>query len=263
MNRNNCFVIATVIGCILVSACNHYYYVPQAQNVPLFREKQEVSLHLASSIGTDVSTTDVQTAYALGNHVAILANAMYASGGNKESGNWGKGKIFGGGLGYFTPIQSHGIFELLGGFWLGQQQHNFQKTTIPWGGIAQTVSGRANLACTKYFLQPAIGLRFPAIDIAISTNITYLSFTQISNDIDVTLPDYLDVTAIAAHRNVILLEPALTIRLGWKFVKFQLQYSSSRNLSLPQLRFIQEKMSVGLSFSYSRRFHKPKVPSNK
>lgn len=237
----------TILILILVAAmssCTHYYYMPNVQNVPLFREKNEVRATIASGGGAETSTTEIQVAHAVTNNFAVMTNFMAAKGGDKADRSWARGSYIDAGVGYYKTISEFGVFEIYGGLGSSNQHHEY--------GSSSSVNGTADLHFNKLFLQPSFGFTFRAFDIALSARLSRVTFGRIDNNITNDIEfDYVD--SISRNRNSLLFEPALTIRGGWKHVKIQLQFVTSKNLSHPNLRFETQTLSIGLFFTLNRK----------
>ncbi len=76
-------LLIALLGFITLAntSCIHYYYAPASNNVPLFKEKNEVRIQAQySSVAVDASTIDaiggfeLQTAYAAGKHLGLQLN---------------------------------------------------------------------------------------------------------------------------------------------------------------------------------------------
>jgi hypothetical protein len=94
----------------IISDCTHYYYVPNVQNVPLFKEKNEVRLTLAAGEG-EFQWGEIQAAYSVGKNIGIMANCHSATG-NESIVNFERcsGSYFEGGAGYFKPQNKLTVF---------------------------------------------------------------------------------------------------------------------------------------------------------
>lgn len=66
---------------VLLSSCSHYYYVPNVQNVPLFREKNEYRISGSYGFGDESSCAEVQAAYSVSDKIGIMTDFMSAKGG--------------------------------------------------------------------------------------------------------------------------------------------------------------------------------------
>lgn len=248
-------LLAALAATFILSSCSHHYYVPATQNVPLLREKNEFRGTVAIGTGDETSTVDVQAAYAVTDKFAVIGNFMSAKGGDESAGNWGRGSYGDLGFGYYKAFEGYYVFDCFVGLGLANQQHAYNRQETNTGGTSVTVSnGSSELRYARWFLQPSIGLTFNAFDVAFTPAFSYVNFTKVNNNMLVSNEDYLDLDAIAAHRNSVLFEPAFTIRGGWKYVKVQAQYSAASNLSNPDLNFLKSKASIGLSFAIAPRY---------
>ena len=241
-------IITAVVLAFTLNSCTHFYYIPNVQNVPLFREKNEFQCTIAAGGGQEASTAEVQAAYSITNNLALMTNFMSARGGEQSGNNWGKGNYLEGAIGYYRPFDEFVVAEVYAGLGASNQHHEY--------GTNDYNNGTADLSFIKYFVQPSIGLTFRAFDIAVSTRFSRLSFYNIDNKITMDNPDLYYVDTIAKNNTSYLFEPALTLRGGWKYIKLQLQLSSSMNLSHPNLQFEKSNVSLGLHFTIANRYRK-------
>jgi hypothetical protein len=65
-----------------------------------------------------------------------------------------------------------------------------------------------------------------------------------------------DLNYIKINSSSLLVEPALTIRGGWKFVKIQTQLGLSRNLTNPGLMQEEVNLNVGLYITIATKYQK-------
>jgi len=237
--------LLTFFAGFFLSSCTHYYYVPATQNIPLFKEKNEARVLAAYGGGSESSAVELQAAYSLTNNLAVMTNFISARGGNLSAENWGKGNYAEGAVGYYKPFDSAGVFEVFGGVGAGSQQHRYATANY---------FSTSRLGFTKLFIQPSLGLTFRGFDVAFSTRVCNLNFWQVRNQIDPTNSNYLVVNDISQARNSVLLEPAITIRGGWKYVKLQLQFLTSSNLTNRNLAFEKVYGSAGIYFTLAKRY---------
>ena len=250
---------------IITAGCTHYYYVANIQNVPLFREKNE--LHLSGSLGSGENSfsTEVQAAYSFPSNIGIMTNFMTARGGTHETDrNWARGNYIEAAVGYYKPVQEYFVFEIFGGYGGGSQKHNYVNSSFDIYSFTTTRhhSGTSELSSNKLFIQPSAGMTFKAFDIAFSTRINRLNFNRTINRIDPQLNKYEHdiVDAIDQKRTYIFLEPALTLRAGWENIKFQLQAGFSGNSNDPEVQFENYHITLGLAFTLAERYKKKNSP---
>ena len=235
-------IVVAIILAFTLNSCTHYYYIPNVQNVPLLREKKEFHGTLAVGGGQEISTVEVQAAYAITDNLALMTNFAGAKGGEKSNNNWGKGKYIEGAVGYYRPLDEFVVAEVYAGLGVSNQHHQY--------GTAEYNNGTADLSFVKYFLQPSVGLTFKAFEIAVSTRFSRLSFLNVDNRITMDNPELHYVDALAQNKVSYLFEPALTIRGGCENIKLQLQLSSTKNLTHPNLQFEKSNISLGVFFTF-------------
>ncbi|HEY5122708.1 MAG TPA: hypothetical protein VIK14_03125 [Ignavibacteria bacterium] len=249
--------ITTLFLAVWLSSCTHYYYVANVQNVPLFREKNEFRLSGAYGFGDYSNCAEVQAAYSLTKNIGIMTNFMSAKGGHvSDSTNWGKGSYFEGAIGYYKPLGKYSVFEIYGGLGGGNQHHQYAITEYFPRNIT-FYCGTSALSFTKLFVQPSFGLAFKGFDVAFSTRLCSLSFNNINNQINSQTDEseYDNLNSIAHNKRYMFLEPALTIRGGWKNVKVQFQAAAANVFDKQDLFFVEQPhISIGLYIAIAERY---------
>jgi hypothetical protein len=238
----------TVLLAVLLSSCTHYYYVANVQNVPLFKEINEFRISGSVGSGDESTSIEVQTAYSVTDKIGVMANYMSAKGGNISSNNYGSGNYFEGAVGYYKPFSRFGVFETYAGLGFSNQHHEY-------GNFYYNQSiGNSDLSSAKFYIQPSLGFTSKFFDIAVSTRISALTFNVKSNNVrdDNDLFNELNSLSTQIHGYI---EPAVTIRAGWQYLKVQFQAEYSRNL-IPDDMSVGEHghISIGLYFSFGKRF---------
>ena len=247
MNR---ITLANMFLAVLLSSCTHYYYVANVQNVPLFREKNEFRFSGTAGNGDESNYIELQSAYSISDKIGIMANFMSASGGAVSDNSYGKGNYLDGAIGYYKPIGKSGVFEIYGGLGGSRQHHQYEKNST------------ADLSFTKLFVQPSFGLTFKPFDIAFSTRICRLAFNSTDNNSYLYNPNNLSSDRrnelnTVVNKNHFFLEPALTIRAGWKNVKLQFQAEYANVSGREDLNFVEKQhISLGLIFAIADRYKK-------
>jgi hypothetical protein len=253
---------ATLLFVLFLSGCTHYYYVPNVQNVPLFREKNEYRFSgLLGYANEELGTTciDFQVAYSLSDRIGIMMNYMsayeeYKSGENTVS-EYGRGSYLEGAVGYYKPVGRYGVFEIYGGLGTSGQHHQYIRSKYDsyFNTYSSQFAGTSDLSFIKLFIQPSIGLTLNScdaallkpFDIAFSTRIYSVNYGKI----DYTNSEIANEENLSAlsKKNHLFVEPAITIRGGWKVVKLQFQFAYAAYLNNPNLDFYEKcHASVGL-----------------
>lgn len=228
---------------IFFTGCSHLYYVPNIQNVPLLKEKDEIHFSAAGGGGEESSCVEVQGAYSFTEKFALMANYMSAKGGNVDENNYGKGNYIEGAIGFYKPLGRLAVFEIYGGLGLGDQHHKYGSN-----------NAYSDLSSLKYFVQPSFGLTTRFIDLAVSGRISGLNCNNIRY---YNLSNYgiIDKLNDISGKNHLFLEPAVTLRMGWKKIKIQFQVEYSDNLNEPVLNFNEQfHISLGLNLLFAPRY---------
>ncbi len=237
-------LIFLLFAIIVFTSCNHYFYAPNMHNVPLLKDQKDTRISIAQSNGGEISSTEIQGAYAVTNKVGVMVNTMFAKNGNKgDSTDKGNGSLIEAGGGYFKPLgNSNFIFESYLGAGGGSIKNIYRNGTS------------IHTTATRFFVQPAIGYSIPHFQIALSTKFCGVNLSKPSNysSLDSTQRGNLDY--LGSHSFSMLLEPAITIRAGWNNLKLQFQYGRSSNLNNPKLIQGTKNVSLGLYIDLNKSF---------
>ena len=244
---------------VIFCSCSHYYYVPNVQNVPLFREKNEYRFSGTYGLGTETSCLEVQGAYSVTGNFGVMTNFMSAKGIENSEESWAKGNYLDAAIGYYKPLHKSGVFEIYGGVGGSKQHHQYRSEIYDPGNPAYNLNaGTSDLSFIKIFIQPSIGMTFNGFDFAFSTRFNRLSFNKTDNQIDELSNEYEfdKLNTTAQTKNFLFFEPALTIRGGWKYLKVQLQGATASYLNNEHYHFDQYHISIGLNVAIAKRYLK-------
>ncbi len=217
---------------LILSSCHQLYYVPSIQNVPVFREKNEFNLSGAYAVGNESESGELQTSYSITNHLGITTNFMKTKIGNYAKEDFVSGTNYDFGIGYFTPLGSKAVFEVYSGYGRNRQHHGYSHSerNSPTGTIEYISDGDAYLKYRKIYFQPAVGLVSDYFDVIGSLRISQVKYTYIDYDEGINPEDIMIMDMLEGKYHYII-EPAITLRTGWKYIKFQFQASYAENLN--------------------------------
>jgi len=247
------FLIAALSGCL------HYYYAPNAANIPLFKEKNTFNANAGLGGGNNYNGGDIQLAYSPGKKFGIMVNSFFA-GNTEQVGNLysgatheesGKGSYVEAGAGYYKAFggKKVWVFETYGGAGVGGENHvyNYRETS------------RLNIS--KYFIQPsfgysshrgtlevAVGSRFCKLNLKINQS----NISEANNQSSKTDLDYISI-----HPSSFLWEPSIMLAGGWPNIKFYVEFTESQNLSTSYLAQDNLNFDLGIKFSFKNN------PNNK
>jgi hypothetical protein len=214
-------------GILVLSSCSHQYYGPNSQQVPLFTQKNQVQASGYLGLGNQVTTSELHGAYSVTSHFAVMASYMNTTGRIATSTDYMRSNYGEIGAGYFSPVKKLAVFEIYGGMGLNGQHHQYD-------------SLQADLRFTRYFIQPVFGLKTDHFQAGVSFRTSYVNFTSIrTNDLEEGQPE---------RKGYLFFEPALTLRVGSKNVKFQFQrqFSTPIGSRSPSFYYCNSLTSLGI-----------------
>jgi hypothetical protein len=247
---------------VILTGCAHNYYVSSIQNVPLFRERNEFHLAGSYSIGDESESGELQTSYAITNHLGIMANYMKTKSGSFSKKDFVTGINYDIGIGYFRPIGKIAVLEVYSGYGRNKQHHGYSESNYnsSTGGYDYISNGEAFVKYKRYYFQPAFGLTFDFFDVAGSVRLSQLSYTYVNYDIAGHGEDVL-ILDMLRDRNHYILEPAITLRSGWRNFKVQFQTSYADYLNDSDGEDYYDftdglHISIGLYLTLANRWYK-------
>lgn len=236
------FILAVAF---IVQSCN-VMYNPNMQNVPLLKEKDEARF--------TIGMFDFQGAYAVQENLGVMVNGNYGryntTSSSLGSDNTTQGLIEAG-VGYIKPFSENTIFELYGGY--GAGENSIKSTTSDYvnGGVTRKTSFSASTS--RFFIQPSIGFSVDFLDVALSTRICLLNYSNIYSS------GYTDADLIAMRlanidkQTYAFIEPAFTVRAGYKYIKFHGQLLFSYKYNLEPLDYIPLSLNFGIHIDLAKR----------
>ena len=221
-------------------------YAPNTQNVTLFQEKGDAKLSAGLSRGEEVSKAlELQSAYAITNHIGIMANFYRYKRVNRAD-------LFELGAGYFLPLTKNVVFESYGGISYAQFTSRISSIEPLGNNEFLTKNYYYSRDFTRYFIQPAIGFKSKLIEIAFSTRLAALNYRRLKISED----SYQNSSSLSSQMlpsSHFLIEPALTIRFGWNHIKLQAQLGRSFHLLGDSFPMEVWNANIGAYFSLSKR----------
>ena len=223
--------ISFIKFCLLIfifEACAPIY-VPNVINAPLLSNKNE----LQASINTGTSGFDPQIAYAVTDNIGIMLNGSFKDSKSDSLEDYHKHQFGEIGIGYYKKLDENARFEVFTGFGYGKIKAYTEFAFL---------NDYVNLESYRFFIQPDIGITNKIIDASFSTR--FIVFNTINNNI---------------NYNRMFLEPALTFRVGYKYIKFSVQVGYSFALSSSIINYEPFIFSIGLHAKLFRNYSNSKT----
>jgi hypothetical protein len=201
--KTKLYLIVVMLGVLIINSCAPSY-IPNVINAPLLSNKGEFQARLNSGI----SGFDPQFSYAVTDNIGVMLNGSYNY--QNDSDSYHKHYFIESGAGYFGKLQESGRFEVFGGYGYGDV-----KTLTPWlpGWVAY-----ADGYYHRIFIQPSIGA---------VTNVFEGSFSTRFVMVNMHFRDYYGDKPSADNSFNPFIEPVITAKIGYKYVKFVTQIGFS------------------------------------
>ena len=246
--RKLIFVFLLTAIMILSNGCSHYYYAPSSHNVPAFKERGEVRLAIQRNSGDELRAFEIQSAFAVSNHIGLQLNYLYNS--RKVGRELSKGEIGEFGIGYFSKFKEQIIWEIYGGGGVGEVYSEYEQPGY-----------YSDMTFTKYYLQPSITIiNTPGqlIDrsIGLSTRMALVKYNNVLHNLNEDVSEHWEVNYIEENRNFTLIEPALVGRAGWQFIMLQMQFGLSYCMNKSNFQQENTSFGVGIYFNVDKMFPK-------
>jgi hypothetical protein len=229
------------LSIILLNCCTTQMYVPNAINAPLLRERGEVQVV--------VTQNDLQAAVGLNRNFGIMANGFYKN--YVAENNYVHGGMLGEvGFGYFKNLDRRFVFESF----LGAGAGNVYKQKEFRNGSDELYTARFKAQAARFFIQPDFGFRSKVTDLVLSSRFSFVKYTRFNGGnypMEELERDYLDHDHLTGPL-FMFAEPALTWRLGYKYVKFQFQTGMTINMTGNNIRYAKNFSSFGVIINVTR-----------
>lgn len=210
------------------TSCSRNIYVPNRVNAPLLKEKNEFKANL--------SLSNWQAAYAVSDNIAVMVNGQYVyrnflyNSDDKSNDlfvdRYARGGVIEGAVGYFKPLgpDHRAVFDVYAGYGNG----GFKTLDREYRNAPNTATNQDYLLRTrfsKFFLQPSFGLSHKVVEAAFSSRFSVVKFYDLEMGSKAFAGDTTrrDDFRQLGNKAVPFFEPAFTVRVGYRYVKWHAQ----------------------------------------
>jgi hypothetical protein len=210
------------------------------QQVPMFQKAGELNMNWGLSLVEENLAGEINGAYSITDEVGITAGYTRIASGSWGSGmdtNSTDGYMGEAGAGYYVPIDQNMRFEVYSGMGLGRALNTYSGDT------------RAQMNMLRAYVQPALGFKSQFFEIAFSTRMALMNYYNVRMSGNPEPNTFSRLDYIINNRTTFFIEPALTVRIGLKNVKFQSQLVRSFNMNNPALVYQRFNFNTGIVVS--------------
>lgn len=234
----------------LIFACSPVFYSPSSQHIPLLTEENKFSASASYITAESTESMAVKAAYAVSPRWALMAGgSSHFRGKTSPTSSSGGGGYVEAGGGYFTKISQKFVYETYGLLGFGSMDNRFPQSMANY----PNTNGRIKANVLSLAVQPSIGFKSRYFEAALSARTSLINYRNIRGNLITQNADQQSPTGqqeyLSAHRNNVLLEPAITLRGGLDILKFQLQGGASFNISHRNFPQDDSWLSFGLVYS--------------
>lgn len=232
---------------LLVSSCQPIYR-PNVMNQPLFSGQGDIQA--SGHVGTN--GVDLQASGAVTDHLLAMVNynrfSQSPDNDSLSSGFEREHQLIEIASGYYTQLgeegenNNFGVFEAIGGYGNGTAIH----FSDVWTSQMERTEGKYH----KLFVQPSIGYSHSIFDVGIAPRMVMIDYydMEVQGSGASLQPDWDRGTDL-------FVEPAITGRFGYKFIKFQFQFGLSiPMIEEPSYQYQPILFSVGIHMDLDRAY---------
>lgn len=244
-------LLFSIIAFVL-AACSPVYYAPSTQHVPLLTEEEEFTVAGGYSGSSSADGATIHGAYAFNPNWGLMANGnLFFADESEENPSTGNGGHIEAGAGYFTKVSNKLVFEAYGLLGFGGVNNRFPLSVQDY----PETNGEISANVLSFALQPSFGFKSKYFEAALSLRTSMVNYSNIRGDLMTQNRDQQAVgnqqDYLQNNKTNLLLEPALTLRGGWQFLKLEAQTGGSLNLSNQDFPQDDSWVSVGLIYRFS------------
>lgn len=213
----------------------------------MFTDGMQGHLVAAGSIGGDgddgdrTTFADLQASFSPIKHLGIIGNySTYNYSPVSSTATPARAHLLEGGIGGYIPV--------------GQRKVKMVAELYTGLGTGRLRSD-VNMDVNRYFIQPGIGMRSPWVDAAFNLRWAFVNYSNLNDNgrgnqylVDQQLMDMYGNRRIDKG-SFTFVEPGITVRGGYKFIKVQLQMVTSLPVSAIAWNYDPVRFTVGLQFS--------------
>ena len=230
-NRKRYYLLIIILAIGIFSSCSPEY-IPNMVNSPLLSNQGEFQ----ATIATGNSNFDAQTAFAITDNIGIMVNGSYGNETDDSTDNFHKHAFIEAGVGYYEKIGEKGRYEIYGGYGSGEVEGYFENIFIS----NEITDAKYN----RFFIQPGIGISTGIFDGSFSPRFSLVQMDPKGANFE-------------AGKYNVFFEPAITSKIGYKYVKFIAQFGFSIPLGDQELTYDHQVFifNFGLNFNFGRKYY--------
>jgi hypothetical protein len=222
--------LVTIFILMQMCSCTPPLYYPNAINAPNFSKKGQFAMNISGQdVGGNVqlaSAAAEKVAFQLnmnwGNYEEVWTNSAWNGSNSNSNYKDGHSHRFGElGAGYYNTIGTQGRFDVFGLVGFGNAN-----------SYTEYINYKGNYK--RYSLQGDLGFETKAVEGIISARTGYLSL------------NYQDLAEVKSNQSGFYIDPAVTLRVGWKAFKIFIQFGFDHPFNTNHDQWVEDWVAGGL-----------------
>ena len=224
-------ILISFLGLVTLCTSCSPEYIPNMVNSPMLSNQGEFQ----ATIATGNSNFDMHTAFAITDNIGIMVNGSYGNETSDSTDNFHKHSFIEAGMGYYDMFGEKGRYEIYGGYGFGKTMGYFENYFVD-----EITDVRYN----RYFIQPGIGISTGIFDGSFSPRLVLVQMDPKRTSFDVT-------------KYNAFFEPVITSKIGYKYVKFIVQFGISLPMEDQELTYDHQFFifNFGFYFNFGRKYY--------
>lgn len=211
-------IVSVIYSAIFLCSCTPHFYQPKPLEPVLLTKEDQLKINFIYDINLPAVSIAYSPRQSLGIQIGLGVNDNKAV----SSNNAGSTIIYldehyfnpYAAVGYYKSISKKILFEI----YTGAGMYNYKNNAVSYLKKMQHVN---------LFLQPSIAFVHKNIDAAFTLRIDNLNQSKTVIKDSVLSPDDQEKYKFLNYKSYFFIQPGITIRAGFKYVKFQFQISKS------------------------------------
>lgn len=234
--------ICILLNCFI--ACNTVY-VPNTLHEPMLKNKGDINLNISPRV-------DIQAAYAISDEIGVMANVFSGSATTVITSNGtvradttlNKGYLFEAGVGYTNKFNEYFAADMFVGGGVGNVSFE-NNNELP------SSNKKFSADASKIFFQPGAFFSSDFFDVAANLRLSIINFKNPVYTNYTDLDKITDKVDSIDQGSFFFMEPAATVKAGYKFIKAFVQVGKSYNISDRQINNSEGIVSYGINLKYN------------
>lgn len=235
-NYRNAF--ALLLPLAFLSACTHYYYVPNTIQTPYLREQHDTKVSIGLITGNEFTGYEGHAVYSPIKYGAVMVNhfQVQSSQSRSSTDHWGSGRLTEMALGGYYPLTDIVSANLFAGWGAGRALNSYD------------LGAQSDLRFHRSYLQPSIVVQAVGARLGLAMRFNQLQYVRGDVDFQIGEPHIGTIERIEMASPMQFREISVTLGLGVRPIWVNGHITINHNPQAEQFGFA--RTTIGASLLY-------------